>query len=151
MVPDGPTALRAVTQTIFRPAGPVVLQATPGVAPRPGVLRGLSWSEPSPEHLRVDVTTTAPAIVLIRNSFDHDWMSSVDGRPSKHVLAADYLLKGVAVPAGRHVVDIRYEDSTIGEGLMASGLAWALFAGVLGVAVVQRRRPRSARERHPAD
>jgi hypothetical protein len=52
----------------------------------------------------------------------------------------DSLVQGVAVPPGRHTIELRYDDPTIGLGLLASGISLA----VLGVLFLSFRR----RERH---
>ena len=142
LVPDGAAALRAVTDTTFDPTGPVVLQGVHGLGVgERGAAPRISWSEPSPEHLRIEVSSKEPAVVLVRNSFDPDWSASVDGGPAVKALAADYLLQAVPIAAGRHVVDLRYRDPKIGEGLLASAIVWGLFGAVLLV-VAARRRPR---------
>ena len=84
-----------------------------------------------------------PGVVVIRNAFDRNWRATVDGRPAR-VIPADYLMQGVPVPAGRHVVELTYRDSAVGEGLLVSGVAWALLLGAW--AVVGRRRRRHPKE-----
>jgi uncharacterized membrane protein YfhO len=65
----------------------------------------------------------------------------VDGQPSE-VLRADYFLQGVAVPAGHHVVVLRYHDPSIGYGLWGSALALLAVAGA--ALATRRRRPEPA-------
>jgi hypothetical protein len=45
---------------------------------------------------------------------------------------ADYMMQGVPVPAGTHIVDLEYRDEPVGIGLVASGVGW----GVLGAGLV---------------
>ena len=85
--------------------------------------------------------TRASAIVLIRNTFERHWRATVDGT-STPVLATDFLDQGVAVPAGHHVIELRYVDRSIGYGLAGSGVSLT-FLFVLAV-VLARRRKRSA-------
>src|SRR5262249_39052081 len=89
-----------------------------------------------PQHAHVDVDTASPGIVLVRNVAERHWHATVDGRPVP-ILAADSLIQGVAVPAGHHVVDVRYDDPPIGIGLAGSSLA---VAGLVLAAVLLRRR-----------
>ena len=60
----------------------------------------------------------------------------MDGRPTA-VLAADYLIQAVAVTPGHHVIEMAYDDPTIGYGLLGSMLA---VAALLLAAFLERRR-----------
>ena len=55
--------------------------------------------------------------LAIHNSFDRGWSYSVDGSTPSHVLAADYFLQAVPVPAGAHTVVLTYSDPNIGRGM----------------------------------
>jgi uncharacterized membrane protein YfhO len=91
-------------------------------------------------------------VVLVRNAYDPNWRATVDGRPVR-VLPADYVDQGIPVPAGTHVVDLTYDDRTIGLGLLGSGASLTLLFGVALVIAVRTRRPRAMDEgaRGPTD
>jgi len=82
--------------------------------------------------------------VVIRNTWDRNWRATVDGRPVS-VLAADYVVQGVPVPAGRHTILVTYDDPTIGFGMLGSGLALVGLFGLAGVVARRERRSRSGR------
>jgi hypothetical protein len=67
----------------------------------------------------VDVTTPAPAILRLADLWYPDWVASVDGKPVE-IFKADYLLRAVPVPAGRHRVDFRFESKAVRDGLLLS-------------------------------
>ena len=46
------------------------------------------------------------------------WSATVDGRPAP-LLATDYLVQGVAVPAGRHEIRLVYRDDDVMRGMRA--------------------------------
>ena len=97
------------------------------------------------------VTASAPGLLVVRNAFDRNWRAFVDGK-SVPVQVTDYLVQGVAVPAGSHVVELRYRDPWLGVGVIASATAWALLGGLF---LVLRRRERMlgppvARQGHDA-
>ena len=52
------------------------------------------------------------------------WHAYVDRQPTQ-LYIADHALRGIAVPAGAHTVEIRYESLSLNVGL-----AITLFAGV---------------------
>jgi hypothetical protein len=64
--------------------------------------------------------------------------ATVDGRPAS-LLAVDSVMQGIAVSAGRHAIEVRYDDPTVGVGLAVSLASLALLGGAI---VVSRRRER---------
>jgi len=73
----------------------------------------------------VDVDTPGPALLRLADLWQPDWTARVDGTPAP-VLKADYLLRAVPVPAGRHRVVFRYEPQSVRQGLLVSFLSLAL-------------------------
>jgi uncharacterized membrane protein YfhO len=76
--------------------------------------------------LRIETVTSGPGVLVAVEAFDPDWRATVDGRPVP-IDRANVLFRGVAVPAGRHVVEMRYLPRSVawGLGLCAVGLALA--------------------------
>jgi len=96
-------------------------------------------SEWNPEPLALDdlsathVQTTAQVrrgagIVVIADPAYPGWRVTVDGKPARG-LVANYLFRAVAVPAGRHVVEWKYDPTSFRFGLFISLAALALVAG----------------------
>lgn len=71
------------------------------------------------------------------------WEARVDGRPAP-LLRADYAFRGVALPAGRHEVELRYRPRALWAALAASGLA-ALAILLLALVPWWRGRARAPR------
>jgi hypothetical protein len=67
----------------------------------------------------ISVDTPGPALLRLADLWYPDWHGYVDGRRTP-VLRADYLLRAVAVPAGRHQVEFRYESAAVWRGLLLS-------------------------------
>ena len=57
-----------------------------------------------PERMEVAVAAARPALLVTSDVFLPGWRARVDGREVP-VERVDYLLRGVVVPAGRHVVE----------------------------------------------
>jgi hypothetical protein len=136
-------ALNAVLDPSFDPSRVAVLEQDPGLGPSPpasitGPAATVSTTLLGDQALRVTVDTPDPVMLLVRTSFDPNWRADVDGH-SAPVLRADYFLQAVAVPAGHHVVELRYRDPTIGIGLLVSALS---LVTVVVVAAALRRRSR---------
>ena len=144
-VENGPSdALDRVLVPGFDPSRAAVLEGDPGIMAAPGALPGSStYREVTPEDVRVTVEAAAPSIVVVRNSFDLGWSATVDGR-SAPVLATDYLLQGVAVPAGHHEIRLTYHDPDVSRGIAAGAAVWLILLGTIPLAMLWERR-RSAR------
>jgi hypothetical protein len=139
-----PDALNAIGTPGFDPSRSLVLEREPGIAPAPGAQPGTAtYREVSPEDIRVGIDAPTPSVVVVRNSYDPGWTATLDGDPVP-VLSADYLLQGVAVPAGRHEIHLMYEDPDVTRGLAAGAAVWLILLAAIPAAVLLERR-RSAR------
>jgi hypothetical protein len=139
-------ALVAVLQPGFDPALESVVEADPieggqAIAPEPDATGTAFYEETVPEHVLIHVTGTSPGLLLVRNVYDRNWHATIDGNPAP-LLVADYLMQGVAVPAGAHVVEITYHDGAIGTGIGISAVAWSFLLGAIGLLAFRERRSR---------
>lgn len=72
-----------------------------------------------PDRLRLTTSTDAPGLLMLSESYDPGWRAYIDGKPAE-VLAGDYLLRAVPLPAGEHVVELRYEPASLRTGVVIS-------------------------------
>jgi uncharacterized membrane protein YfhO len=63
----------------------------------------------------------------------------VDGKLAP-ILRADYLLRAVPVPAGRHRVEFQFESKAVGEGFALSLVSLVLALSLIAAGWVQSRR-----------
>jgi hypothetical protein len=130
-------ALRIVTEPDFDPENRAVLEEDPRITPTGETPGHATYRQRGPQAADVLVDAHSPALLVVRNVWDPGWRATVDGRPAP-VLVTDYLLQGVPVPAGRHTVELRYDDPWVGYGLLGSAVA---LAALTVLALVLRRRP----------
>lgn len=144
VVPNAERALQAVVSPGFNPEGTVILERDPGLrpSPRPAGTGTVAYRGLGPQAAEIVVDAPSPSVVLIRIPYDSGWHATVDGRPAQ-VLPADYVIQGIPVPAGHHVVRLGYDDPSIGYGLAGSA---ASLAGLLGVALFLHLRRRDKKE-----
>ncbi len=139
---DPEEALTAVLTPGFDPSRTVHLEQDPGIEMVAGGEPGTAtYREVEPEDVRIVVDAAAPSIVVIRNSYDPGWSATVDGVDAP-VLATDYLIQGVAVPAGHHQIRLVYRDPDVSRGLAASTLVWLILLGSIPTAMWLERRRR---------
>ncbi len=90
-------------------------------AARQPAARIVSWQFGAQRAI-VTVETPGPGMVVIAQAYYHNWKARVDGRPAR-LWRANYAFQAVAVPAGRHEVQLDYQDKAFRVGAIISGLA----------------------------
>jgi hypothetical protein len=83
--------------------------------------------------LVIEAEASAPGILVVSETWYPGWSATLDGREVP-LLRADHALRGVALPAGKHVVEMRFHSRPTQLGLLLSAL------GLLGVGLLFRRR-----------
>jgi len=134
---DGEEALariRGDSQAEFDPARTVLLEVRPDELPHlPGgtVAPESTAQIKSYEPTRLLIETDAPTatVLVVSEIFYPGWTATVDGQPAQ-MSVADYLLRGVALPAGRHTVEMRYTAPAARTGAIISGCTLLLLCAL---------------------
>ncbi|RKH11131.1 hypothetical protein D7V97_12040 [Corallococcus sp. CA053C] len=117
----------------------IVECASPLPATPEGPLGQVRVAPGTPEHLTVEVDALAPAVLVVNDAFQTGWRATLDGGEVP-ILPANLAVRAVAVPAGRHVVELRYRAPGLRPGLMVGAAAWLGLA--LAFAWKRQGRPR---------
>jgi hypothetical protein len=113
----------------------VVLEAPSAFPTAPGnVLR----VERHAESLEIEAEALGPALLVVQDAFWPGWRASIDGQPTE-IFAADYLVRAVAWPKGRHVLEMVYDPPELRLGLAVSTVGALL---TLALAAFGARRAR---------
>ncbi len=134
-------ALRRLLDPHFDLARVVMLDEVPeelrawaplrGVARVPGAdIASLELYEP--ERVRLRSSGAEAGVVVLTDAWYPGWIAELDGAPAR-VLRANALFRAVAVPAGEHVVEFRYEPRGFRSGV---GLALAFIVALMGRGIV---------------
>jgi hypothetical protein len=83
----------------------------------------------TPGHLSLDVTTTAPALLLLSETHYPGWQATVDGQPAL-LLRADYILRAIPLPAGRHTAEVTFQPLSFTLGVAISVMTLGVIAGL---------------------
>jgi hypothetical protein len=129
-------AMRRISSPLFDPAREVVLAGEGDAAAPPASFRAdARYRLRLANHLRIETESSHAAVLVVVEAFDPDWRVTIDGAPTT-LERANVLFRGVRVPPGRHLVELRYFPRPVawGLGMGAAGLLLAA-AGLL--------RPRS--------
>lgn len=97
----------------------------------------------APKKIELKTETAAPSILLWNDRWSPNWRAYLDGQEVK-LLRANYIMRGIQVPAGSHQIEMRYAQP--------ARMLWVSFAtlavGVLMCAFLafDSRRPKESRE-----
>jgi hypothetical protein len=127
---------------LFDTAATVATQAVPPQLPAPSDLK-VRFSRYEPGHIVLDLDRPAPqgAALVVSENFYPGWHATVDGKPTP-VGRADYVLTGLALPAGGRHVELTFSSApyTTGKTITLAALALSTLALVGGLLVDRRRR-----------
>jgi hypothetical protein len=128
---DAASALRAVADPDFDPASEVVLEADdPALHSRASTPPSPPASlTASPNVVTIPVSLARPGWVVLSDTYYPGWAADVDGRPAP-VLRANYAFRAVAVEAGAHTVEFRYQPRSFQIGLWISGAGALIWLGL---------------------
>ncbi len=93
-----------------------------------------------PNRVVIETDTPQPGLLVLTDQYDAGWRASVDAAPAA-VLRADYLFRGVPLPAGAHRVELVYRPISFTLGAVGT-LGSMLAIGVL-LLVPVRSAPRA--------
>ncbi len=94
---------------------------------------------PGAVSLSLDGTVPEGAALVVSENYYPGWRARVDGQEAT-VGRVDYVLSGVALPAGAKQVELRFENDKNATGRLITLLALLIAAGWMVVGVVQERR-----------
>jgi hypothetical protein len=109
--------------------------------PPPGPARGPRHAPPCaiesarPERVRLVCRSGAGGYAVLLDRVAPGWSARVDGEEAV-IVAADLLVRAVAVPPGRHWIDFDYRTPGLRLGAILSGAAWL---NALALALLLRR------------
>jgi hypothetical protein len=144
--------LKTLVSPAFEPASSVLLSEPINL---PRSLTGtnsaggtVEFATYSPKRIQLHAKAAAPSVLLLNDKYDPSWKVFVDGKPDK-VLRCNFIMRGVALPAGDHQVEFRFEPRI--SGLYISVVATVLCLGILGFVVFANERPDTAPESTTAE
>jgi Bacterial membrane protein YfhO len=130
VVLDDAGAADRLADPTFDPRGEAVL--APGASAQPmngargGAVAIIEVDEP--ERVRIAVRAAGDSYLVLSDSWYPGWNAAVDGIEAP-IERANILFRAVRVPAGEHVVEFRYQPSSVRDGAILS--AGGVLAAVL--------------------
>ncbi|MGH9768818.1 MAG: YfhO family protein, partial [Blastocatellia bacterium] len=127
--------IRGETDQPFDPRRLALLEIPPGekLPALPGGNLPPETTAPSltykPNGIEIKTFADRPALLVVSEMNYPGWTAKVDGAPAT-IYKADYLLQAVALPAGSHVVEMRYTAPAAVRGAIISGVTLLALAGI---------------------
>jgi hypothetical protein len=91
--------------------------------------------------LKLAVDVPAAGLVVINEKYAQGWRATLDGKPTR-ILRANYIFRGVLVPAGLHEIELRYRPTKVLIGLALFATASLSLCALLIWGLIRRRRER---------
>ncbi len=130
-LPDGRTYDPSMVALVEEP---VTLEAQDPASQRSAQVIRLSDTS-----IEVRTYTEAPAFLVLSDVYYPGWRATIDGEPT-HVLRANYVLRGVMLSPGVHVVRFEFRPTIFYAGAGVSALAALAVAGMLAWPLVRISR-----------
>ena len=95
----------------------------------------------TPHRIEVAVEADAPGLLVLSEIYyPAGWSAAIDGEPAE-IYKTNYVLRSVAVPAGRHEVVMTFAPSSFATGLLVSRIASTLvLAGLIAAGAMRIRK-----------
>ncbi len=139
----------AISDPSFDPARTAILEpgTTPPPTGEPGAPATVRWERRSPDELVLSVDAPSAGLLVLSEIYHPYWSATVDGEDAR-VYRVDIALRGLAIPQGRHRVEMTYSDPRVIQGAWGSGLGLLLWVGLL--VWTRRRDAATAADEDPA-
>lgn len=118
----GDAALQALGDPSFDPGRTVLLESVSAPQGSAAFAGRADVVEARPDRWVLRTETSGPGYVVTLDGNDPGWRATVDGREAP-VRRANILFRAVEVPAGAHLVEMRYRPRSVVVGLGVSALA----------------------------
>jgi len=100
------------------------LPSLPGGVPLDGKAEVTEYRN---NRLRIETSASTATVLVVSEIFYPGWQATIDGNPAT-ILSTDYLLRGIALPAGNHVVEMRYTAPQARNGAIISIISLVICA-----------------------
>src|SRR5436309_7591063 len=128
VIQDEDAALKRLGSADFDPQTSVVLDGQPGFPSSPGApaQQVMQYREISPDEIELEVSSSAPAILLFNDSYHDGWKAFVNGM-ERPVIHANYNFMATMIPSGAVRVVFRFQPRFFTYGAYAALAGGLLF------------------------
>jgi hypothetical protein len=136
---DPMSTLRRMSSESFDPLTDVVVNASTLVAPKLSLRGGAKITTYQNNRVQIDAQLSESGILILADAFYPGWKAFVDGK-EQNILRANYLFRGVELPAGAHKIEFVYDPLSFRVGLAISLLTVMFLVAVPSLRAIRRGR-----------
>jgi hypothetical protein len=124
---DAEEALRRIRGTSpvdFDPNRTALVEVAPELVPRAvaapiGAKDSVKVTNYRPDSITIEANASSPSFLVVSEMFYPGWEARVDGQLTK-LFVTDYLLRGVALSSGEHLIEMKYTAPGAFKGMIIS-------------------------------
>jgi len=136
--PNPKNTLERLSSDSFDPLRDVIVDAPGHLEPQRVIQSAAAIELYRNNRVQIDARLSEPGILVLTDAFYPGWKVRVDGKEQK-ILRANYLFRGVELPAGNHKVEFIYDPESFKVGLAISLFTFGLLVTVPLVGWLRRR------------
>jgi uncharacterized membrane protein YfhO len=84
----------------------------------------------SHDSLKIRTNSSTPAFLILSDVYYPGWKAAIDNK-SVHIFQTDYVLRGVEVPAGNHIVQFDFKPESFKYGTILTILSLIILSGII--------------------
>ncbi|MCS6821389.1 MAG: YfhO family protein [Microscillaceae bacterium] len=136
IVPNADAEMQALSKERFNPAQTAIIdkrfeKILNGLKIQSDSLATIKLVKYAPDELKYESNAQTPQLAVFSEVYyDKGWQAYLDGKPVKH-LRANYILRAMPVPAGKHVIEFKFAPQTYYQGEKIALVSSILLALVL--------------------
>ena len=134
VVPDGTSEMAQLLDPKVQPGDTAFVEQPPRLSIQPGLPRpDVQVRSVWPNGMEVGVKSTGNALLVVADAWHPGWLATIDGAATP-ILRTNYAFRGVEVPPGDHVVEMRFRPRSLiyGAAISAVSALVALAALLVG-------------------
>ncbi len=135
-IADDQAQLARMAREDFDPATLAVTASAPPPVSAAEIAEPPPVVEYVPNRVTIAAEVAAPALLVLSDAYDDGWQVTVDDQPAP-LYRANYALRGVWLPPGRHIVTFTYRPR---EFLFGGAVSLLALLGLLGYGLREWRR-----------
>jgi hypothetical protein len=137
--PNVKTTLERMSSDDFDPLRDVILDAPVQLEPKASFQGNATINRYENNRVLIDARLSDSGILVLTDAFYPGWKVFVDGK-EQTIRRANYLFRGVELPAGAHQVEFVYDPLSFKIGLIVSLLTVVLLIAVPLASAIRRRK-----------
>jgi hypothetical protein len=93
----------------------------------------------SPNKLKIEISADHPSFLVVSEINYPGWIALIDGK-EEPIFQTDYLLRGMALPAGKHTIEMMYTAPAFWKGVYVSLLTLSILTSLAAYELLKARR-----------